>query len=247
MLTVVFGGEILLLSPKPGIGAPTVGGAQDARRGAAREKYGGDTGAAKNSEASRSLKTEESYTSESQGLRITATVSKPAKWFLFEHGVLSLREPARDENLGVHVRLEDSRAAHPYPAATVKALVWDSEFRQCLQTTTTLTPIWNGREIEFVGNFAVPLENHGKRAVSLMLVVEPSDGVGRGAEISESFFRLPAMVRFGPVELSDFTSQESRQEKQRKPAPTPVTGRHPPIEPTPYPGMKSPSTTQNNH
>lgn len=247
VLTLSYGGGILFLSPIPCVGAANAGGSHIAGEFVAREKHEGNTTAGKSFKASRPLKTVQSYTTESQGLRITAAFSKPAKWFTLERGVLLLREPSRDENLGIVVRLEDCTTGRPYPAAVVKALIWDSEFQQCLLTTTTLAPVWNGREIEFMGNFSVPSEDHEKHSASVMLVVEPSEVFGRSAEVPESFFRLPVILRFGPLDFSGLIAQEIRGEKQRKPAPTPATGRHPPVEPTPYPGMKTPSAGQNNH
>ncbi|MCX7626748.1 MAG: hypothetical protein N2Z21_11160 [Candidatus Sumerlaeaceae bacterium] len=242
----MWGGEILLLSPAPCFAARKGDEPSTAQTPSVNRERERETSAEGYVETKEFQKTKYSYTTESQGLRMTVILDEPAKWFVLENGMMSLREPSPDENLGVVVRFEDASSGVFYPAATVKGLIWDAAFRQCLVTTTTLTPVWNGREIEFFGNFFVPFDDDEKREVSLELVVEPPAGIGRSTNVAETFFRERITAQFGPIKVSRKIVQATLQDHQRRPAAAKVPGRHPPLEPTPYPGTKTHSNVQNN-
>ncbi len=175
---------------------------------------------------------------EFQGLSVKVTVSQPLSWFSFEKENLALREPQPDDLFGVQVSLEDSKTHQCFAGADVKCLVKDPKSNQTLTTTTTLVPVWDPKGCFFAGNFALPSNGPSIREISLVLHIIPVDRFARSLNVATTFAVAPVVAEVGPFQL-DEKALSGAKFTEKKISPHLDTGRHPPIEPTPYPGAKS--------
>lgn len=236
------GGAILLALPLLAGAAPNTSTAEKSHRsthsapasssvmrnnGQEKQKHGGQQG-----EVVRTA----------DGLRIHLMVGAPLRWYTLEQGTLVLKEPTRDETLGLTISIEDAASGQVFPSARVKFSIREAVSGNTLVTTTTLAPVWDGRRTVYLGNVALPESLNGTRPQILVAVeAEPVEGVGRSVDVPESFFRKPVATEFGPFDVSATKKEGAAERESTKPLSAQLPGRHAPIEPTPYLGAKKSS------
>ncbi|MGB9692572.1 MAG: hypothetical protein ACPL7D_10435 [Candidatus Sumerlaeaceae bacterium] len=177
---------------------------------------------------------------EIQGLRISATVTEPVSWFAFENGNLALREPNPDERFAVRVELSDLLTGSSFPGAEVKCCIKEAKSSEVLATTRTLVRVWDPKATFHVENFALPQNDYSPPQITLHLEIAPDQRFARYVAAPTAVIPSPFAVELGPYPIPEKRPRHETTSTLRRSLLRPyLEGRHPPVEPTPYPGAKT--------
>jgi len=235
-LVMTFVGGAALTAP-PAMGLETVAGAT---RHTVRSEAGRDPTTSDSATRRRSASRADARSGAAElphGLKVQAEFLPAQSWYYVKDGVLSLREPQPDETHFLKLSLKDAATGRLVPAARVAVAIVDARTREPLLTTTTLAPMWGRRESYYAANLSLPEETAG-RQVKICVEAGAPEGWLRAVDAQSDLPISSLVTEVGPLAIPEGGKQAAGSALHRTPTPKPLEGRHPPVEPTPYPGEK---------
>lgn len=170
------------------------------------------------------------------GLRVAGCLAQVASWYSLRNGVMSLREPLPGETSHVRVEIRSDSDGRFVPDLRVYVSVKDAESKEDLLTSVPLLCFWGKESCYYGTNLSLPGVTPGQgKKVFVSLEIAPLESVARDVDTDPNFLVAPVAMTFGPLSLPTVDEETSRSASSAKWAAI-KDGRHPPIEPTPYPG-----------
>jgi len=233
LVMTVVGGAALTAPPAAGLGA-VAGATRHTVRSDASQNPMTSSGATRHRSGSHD-DARSGVVELPHGVALQAEFLPAQSWYYVKDGVLSLREPQPDETHCLKLTLKDPATGRLLPAAKVLVAIVDARTREPLVTTTTLAPMWSKRESCYGANLALPAEAVG-RQVQLCIEAGAPEGWLRAVDAQSALPISSLVTEVGPLTIPEGGKQAAGSAPHRTPTPKPLEGRHPPVEPTPYPG-----------
>jgi hypothetical protein len=174
------------------------------------------------------------------GLRIAGRLAPVASWYFLRNGVMSLRDALPGETSHVRVEIRSDSDGRFVPDLRAYVSVKDAETKEDLLTSVPLLHFWGKESCYYGTNLSLPGVAPGQvKKVLVLLEIAPLENVARDAASDPNFLVAPVAMTFGPLSVPLVVDEETSRTASSAMRVATKEGRHPPVEPTPYPGRNA--------
>ncbi len=171
-------------------------------------------------------------------LSIKVVLDAPAAFYECKGGVLALREPKPDETHLLKVVVSDRESGRWVPFTSVDVALVAVDTKDVLLTTRSLSLVWDKHATYYGANISLPEGAVGKK-VSAFMNLAPAETVVRTTDAADLLPVGLYSLEIGPVGVPQYSRDRQTSLIKLRGKVLELEGRHPPVEPTPYPGSKS--------
>lgn len=168
------------------------------------------------------------------GIVVGCRIGRSVGWFESTEHTMSWRQPTSGETHHVLVVVQERTSGRTIPNLRVAVAVRDTVGKEVV-STTSLRMLWGRKFLYYGANIAI---SHGIDKVNVSVAIDPPVGMGRRDFYSGArFLTKPVHLVLNDVAVSAAVPEDEKETTQTLGGYV-APGRHPPVEPTPYPGAK---------